>query len=205
MKTNSPTHDAISQRARQIWESEGNPIDRDTEIWLSAERQLSTPASDQKPGTSAASRPPAPARPSDSPADTAARIKAETASESAIEYLISPSNSDEYAVRAALQTSESRGATRPAKTPPQLAAAAQVRGNGNAQSTSTPAADPKPGAVPPAHAPLHVLHTPTPAEVLAKTQQQKHEARAPQLSVKTAPNQTPPESGKPLWDRPHSS
>ena len=35
-------------------------------------------------------------------------------------------------------------------------------------------------------------------------QQQKKEARQPQLPAKTAPKAMPPESGKPLWDRPHS-
>jgi hypothetical protein len=36
------------------------------------------------------------------------------------------------------------------------------------------------------------------------SQQQKKEARSPQLPHKNAPKVTPPESGKPLWDRPHS-
>lgn len=39
----------------------------------------------------------------------------------------------------------------------------------------------------------------------AKAQQQKKAARAPQLPVKTAPKAAPAESGKPLWDKPHSS
>ena len=34
---------------------------------------------------------------------------------------------------------------------------------------------------------------------------QKKEARAPKSPRKTAPKTTPPESGKPLWNRPHSS
>ena len=35
-----PTHDEISQRARELWESNGRPADRDQDIWLEAERQL---------------------------------------------------------------------------------------------------------------------------------------------------------------------
>jgi hypothetical protein len=35
--------------------------------------------------------------------------------------------------------------------------------------------------------------------------QQKKEARAPKLPVKGAPKPKPPETGKPLWDKPHSS
>lgn len=34
------SHEAISQRARELWESYGRPEGRDNEIWLEAERQL---------------------------------------------------------------------------------------------------------------------------------------------------------------------
>jgi hypothetical protein len=46
--------------------------------------------------------------------------------------------------------------------------------------------------------------TTTPQDA-AKAQQQKKAARAPQLPGKTAPKAAPAESGKPLWDKPHSS
>jgi hypothetical protein len=40
----------------------------------------------------------------------------------------------------------------------------------------------------------------------AKAEQQKKEARAPQqLHMKEAPKAKPPETGKPVWDKPHSS
>jgi hypothetical protein len=42
MKTYQPTHEEISQRAREIWSAEGQPSDRDNEIWLTAEQQLQT-------------------------------------------------------------------------------------------------------------------------------------------------------------------
>ncbi len=35
--------------------------------------------------------------------------------------------------------------------------------------------------------------------------QQNKEARAPQFATHTAPKPTPPETGKPLWNQPHSS
>jgi hypothetical protein len=48
--------------------------------------------------------------------------------------------------------------------------------------------------------------TPDPDEIAAKAAQQKQAARAPQPQHgKNAPKVKPPESGKPIWDKPHSS
>jgi len=46
MKTRpqSPTHDAIAARARQLWAEAGRPTGRDEEFWLRAEQQLSSGA-----------------------------------------------------------------------------------------------------------------------------------------------------------------
>ena len=45
-----------------------------------------------------------------------------------------------------------------------------------------------------------------PDEVAAKAAAQKNAARAPQTPHgKEAPKPKPPESGKPVWDTPHSS
>lgn len=45
-----------------------------------------------------------------------------------------------------------------------------------------------------------------PADVAAKAEQQKKDARAPQQpSTPDAAKAKPPESGKPVWDKPHSS
>lgn len=33
-------HDAITQRAREIWRARGRPVGQDVEIWLEAERDL---------------------------------------------------------------------------------------------------------------------------------------------------------------------
>lgn len=40
---NSPQHQAISERARDIWNSRGCPPGCDDEIWFQAERELSAP------------------------------------------------------------------------------------------------------------------------------------------------------------------
>lgn len=47
---------------------------------------------------------------------------------------------------------------------------------------------------------------PSPDALAAQAASQKQAARAPQqLHGKNAPKPAPPESGKPLWDQPHSS
>ena len=38
--TFTASHESISQRARELWQSYGRPEGRDNEIWLEAERQL---------------------------------------------------------------------------------------------------------------------------------------------------------------------
>jgi predicted extracellular nuclease len=146
MKTNSLTHGEIAERARQIWEAEGNPTGRDTEIWLNAEQQLCarmTGPAKQSPATAA--------RFSQSSATAIERLTSETAAESVVEFSLLASTPDAVAVQAALQTPESRGTQPPGKTAPQLAAATQVRGTGTSQSTATPATDPAP--LPPPKAP----------------------------------------------------
>jgi hypothetical protein len=166
MKTTPPTHHAISQRAHQIWEAEGNPHGRDSAIWLTAEQQLTS--------------------------QTAARLTAETAAESVVEFHLPSATTEADAVRAALQSPVPPGAKSPVKTPPQLAAAAQVRGTGTSQSITTPATNPTPAQ--------------SPAATAAQAEQQKKAARSPLLATHhDAPAKAPPESGKPIWDKPHSS
>jgi len=139
MKTNSLTHGEIAERARQIWEAEGNPTGRDTEIWLNAEQQLSaltTGPAKQTPFTGA--------RFPESSASAAERLTSETAAESVVEFSLPSSTPDADAVQAALQTPESRGTKSPGKTGPQLAATTQVRGASTSQRTASPASDPAP-------------------------------------------------------------
>ena len=150
MKTNSPTQAAISQHAQKIWEAAGQPTGRDTEIWLSAEQQLSSSAP-----------------------NAAATLTSATAAESVVEFHLPASTSEAAAVRAALQTPESRGTAPPDKTAPQLAATSQVRGASTAQSTATPATDPAPAK-------------PVPATPAAPTPLPRTAAREPQFPLKTA-------------------
>jgi hypothetical protein len=164
MKTDSPAHTAISHRAQKIWEAEGRPTGRDTQIWLTAEQQLA---------------PPAPT--------TAALLKSETAAESVVEFNLPSSTPEDDAVRAALQTPESRGTKPPGKTAPQLAATAEVRGAGTSQSTTTPATNPTPVK-------------PAPPTAAAPAPQLNKVVRGPQFRLKT----TPP-FGKALLVKPRSS
>lgn len=55
-------------------------------------------------------------------------------------------------------------------------------------------------AIAPAAAP-----DPVPGGAAEKVAQQKKAARAPKLPAKNAPKAAPPETGKPLWNKPHSS
>jgi hypothetical protein len=40
MTTDDPSHDEITEHARGLWQSRGQPEGQDTEIWLDAEREL---------------------------------------------------------------------------------------------------------------------------------------------------------------------
>ena len=133
MKTNLPTHEAVSQLAHELWQARGRPVGCDNEIWLEAEQQI---------------------------------------------------------LAATFVTRNAPSAT-------------QGRGNGNSQSSAT-AADPKAADLAPGHSSGQA--GPSPGEVSAKSLQQKKAARAPQLpDARTAHPPTPPQSGKPIWDKPHSS
>lgn len=156
MKTTSPSHDAITQRAHEIWKGRGSPTGQDAEIWLEAERQLSTPTAANNTPSATTGRGNGNTQVSKTPADPKAsnlkkpsapsagaktspqteRLRGEMASESEVEYQITPAPSDDEAIKAALQ---------------------------------------------------------------------KKEARAPKVPHENAPHAKPVESGKPLWDKPHSS
>ena len=125
MKTDSAAHHDLSPRAQEIGEAKSQPTSHDTQIWLTAEQPLAPNAA-----TAATA------------ATAAALLKSETAAESVVEFHLPSSTPEDDAVRAALQTPESRGTKPPGKTTAQLAGAAQVRGAGTSQSTTSPATDP---------------------------------------------------------------
>ena len=72
-------------------------------------------------------------------------------------------------------------------TPADAPARGEVNSPADAATTAAATPDPEPGG---------------PAEKIAR---QKKAARAPKLPGKSAPKAAPPETGKPLWSKPHSS
>ncbi len=84
---NTPTHDEIALQAQQLWRNRGCPDGCDTEIWLEAERQLS---GGRTAGT------------------FAERAKAETAAESEVEYHLSPAQTEQKSIQAAMQKEAAR-------------------------------------------------------------------------------------------------
>ena len=83
----TPTHDEIAQEAQQLWQQRGCPAGHDTEIWLKAERKLN-----QAPAANTFT----------------ARTSAEAAAESEIENLLSPAESEQMSIRAAVQKEDAR-------------------------------------------------------------------------------------------------
>ncbi len=140
MSTKGPTHEEISLRAWSLWQANGCPVGRDEEFWFDAERELTTPtAASNVPsatdgrgnGNSQIGRSEADPKASDlKPQEgksgnqrkegesEAERLKGEMASESAVEYHISPPVPDEEAIKSALQTRDARSPQRPTKQAP---------------------------------------------------------------------------------------
>ncbi len=131
MHTTLPTHDAITQRAHEIWQGRGTPAGHDTEIWLEAERQLSTlPAETNTPsaaegrgnGNAHASRTATDPKAADLKPGASARtehLRGQMASESEGEFQITPAIPDNDAIKAALQVREARAPIHPGKNAPQ--------------------------------------------------------------------------------------
>ena len=93
----TPTHDEISSEAQKLWQNRACPADCDTEIWLEAERKLTK----------------------DPAANTfAARTSAEAASESEVENLLSPAESEQMSIQAAVQKENARAPQVPRHTGP---------------------------------------------------------------------------------------
>lgn len=74
------------------------------------------------------------------------------------------------------------------------------------ETTVKNGADPAVAGPDSAHLPLTGTPVPDPDVIAAKAALQKQSARAPRLpKVKNAPHPAVPVSGKPIWDKPHSS
>jgi hypothetical protein len=71
--------------------------------------------------------------------------------------------------------------------------------------TTAPANFPFGGATVP-HSPVHAMSESLSAVATSeRAARQKKEARDPKFATHTGPKSMPPESGKPLWTKPHSS
>jgi hypothetical protein len=93
----TPTHHEISLAAQKLWQDRGCPTDRDDEIWLDAEQMLIE----------------------DPVADTfVARTRAETAAESEVEYHLSPAQTEQKSIQAAMQKEVARAQQVPNHTGP---------------------------------------------------------------------------------------
>jgi len=93
----TPTHDEIAQEAQQLWQQRGCPAGHDTEIWLKAERKLK---GDSEPNT------------------FTVRASAEAASESEIENLLAPAETEQKSIQAAMQKEDARAPQVPRHTGP---------------------------------------------------------------------------------------
>ncbi len=115
-----PTEPQIAERAQQIWNHRGQPTGQDTPIWLEAERQLSGPTEVKNTPSATEGRGNGKTQVGQSPADPKAadlkpntpaqteRLRGEMASESEVEFQITPAPTDDEAIQAALQKREAR-------------------------------------------------------------------------------------------------
>jgi len=130
MTTNSPTEQDIAQHARELWLERGQPTGQDTQIWLEAERQLKTaaeaantpsPTEGRGNGKTQASQSPADPKSADLKPGASAqteRLRGEMASESEVEFQITPAQSVDEDIQAALQKRDARAPQRPTKEGP---------------------------------------------------------------------------------------
>ncbi|MFT3867570.1 MAG: DUF2934 domain-containing protein [Nibricoccus sp.] len=91
------THEKIAHEAQQIWQQWGCPAGRDTEIWLEAERKL---------------------KDEPTPDSFVARSRAEAAAESEVENLLSPPQSEQKSIQAAMQKEDARAPKTPRQSAP---------------------------------------------------------------------------------------
>jgi len=93
----TPTHDEIARQAQEFWQDRGCPTGCDIALWLEAEQALT----------------------SGLPADRfAARASAETAAESEVEYHLSPAQTEQKSIQAAMLKDAARAPQAPHHTGP---------------------------------------------------------------------------------------
>jgi hypothetical protein len=94
---NTPSHEEISRHAWQLWQNLGCPAGRDTAIWLEAELSLR-----DGPGVD----------------DSSAKAGAETAAEYEVEYHLSPAQTEQKSILAAMQKDFARAPQVPHQNAP---------------------------------------------------------------------------------------
>ena len=125
MTTTSPTEQDIAQRARDLWLERGQPTGQDTQIWLEAERQLKTtveapntpsPTEGRGNGKTQSSQTPSDPKSADLKPGASAqteRLRGEMASESEVEFQITPAQSVDGSIQAALQKRDAGAPQKP--------------------------------------------------------------------------------------------
>jgi len=125
METNSPTEQDIAQRARDLWLERGQPTGQDLQIWLEAERQLKTPVGAANVPSPTEGRGNGKTQSSQTAADPKSedlkpgasaqieRLRGEMASESEVEFQITPAQSVDGSIQAALQSRDARAPQKP--------------------------------------------------------------------------------------------
>jgi hypothetical protein len=127
-----PTELQIADRARDIWNQRGQPAGQDTHIWLEAELQLTKPVAAENSPSATAGRGNGQSQASGNPADPKAadlkpeataqneRLRGEMASESEVEFQITPAPADDVAIKAALQKRKARAPRVPHTSAPHV-------------------------------------------------------------------------------------
>lgn len=125
METNSPTEQDIAQRARDLWLERGQPTGQDLQIWLEAERQLKTPVGAANVPSPSEGRGNGKTQSSQTASDPQSedlkpgasaqidRLRGEMASESEVEFQITPAQSVDGSIQAALQSRDARAPQKP--------------------------------------------------------------------------------------------
>lgn len=213
----TPTEEQIAHRAREIWNSRGRPSGHDTEIWLEAERLLRTTAaahnapsatSGRGNGNSQNSKSPADPKPADlkkpAPSATAPAGKVKAPGGNAASSSTKDANTGAKPAPAASNGAAASGKNaRPgSKSTPPAAAAKGVKPGAKAAGGETERLRGEMAS----ESEVEFQITPAvPDDEAIMAALQKKEARAPQTPTKSAPHTKPPETGKPLWSKPHSS
>ena len=118
----------------------------------------------------------------------------------------SPKKADSSSATSAKANRSAPAAVASGKAPAPLAKPGATKAAARPSKPTTPVAAPERTAAAKSDPVTAILKPQDPAEIAAKAQLQKQEARAPKRpGGHAAPRPVPPQSGKPIWSKPHSS